>query len=1047
MPRLTLRFLGPPLIELDGEPIHLGRHKAVALLAYLALTCQPHSRDALATLLWPELDQGHARGQLRRTLSLLNRTLGNEWLFVDREMVEWVGKADAWIDVDAQREHLAVCAAHGHSSEQACPDCISLLEESVDLYRDGFLAGFTLPDAPAFDEWQFFEGEGLRDQVGDALQRLARWYGDQGEHDVAIVYARRWLSLDPLHEPAHRELMALYARSGQRAAALRQYGECERVLQGELDVPPSPETSALYKRIRDGQDLTGRRWESEGKPVRSAPSSLPVQLTPFVGREKELAELSALLDPSAEARLVTVAAPGGMGKTRLALEAASRQLDRYPDGVWFVPLTSVQSAEAIAPTVVQVLGVSFHGPDPPDQQLLRYLREKRMLLVLDNIEHLLGGVDLLVEILRTAPGVRLLVTSRVRLNVMGERLLMLPGMDYPESSPAGDLLRYDGIALFAQSAQRVQPGFDPDAEQLRHVARICQLAQGMPLAIMLAASWVPVLTPAEIAAEMEKSLDFLAADWRDEPERHHSMRAVFDATWGMLTEEERQVLARLSVFRGGFTRQAAQAVASADLRTLMSLTTKSLLQRDQSGRYEVHELLRQYAECKLEEAPEKKDETLDLHCKYYTKLLGGNRTDAWLELDNVRAAWRQAVLCARWPQIHECCINLWWIWEFQGWFHEEAALCEMAVDALRAEKPLGDVGVTLGMVLVGLGHASIRIGQRARGKHLFQEGLDLLRSLESWEEVAWGNRTAVAMGAVQDGAKAERLLQESLAIYQEMGDAPEAALVCFLLGSLALRHKAYHMAEQYCHRALESDDVRGVVLYCMGNIAYELGEYDKARRLYQESLILCQEVGYRIAVATIHNYLGNVALATGEYGEARAQHETALGMFREMNVYWGEALSGDRWGIVLSLSRLGDIALACGDKRGARQCYRHALEAALERTSIEPRLYTLLGPARLLAQEGEVERALKLVALARHHPASVEEIRDRADELLDRLRAELSPEVYAAAQESGRAHDLEATLRELVVELGPAKISDTMSGAGSLVHPDRMADRGRHGDA
>ncbi|MFN2131707.1 MAG: BTAD domain-containing putative transcriptional regulator [Anaerolineae bacterium] len=257
MPRLILRFLGPPLIELDGQPIHLGRHKAVALLAYLALTRQPHSRDALATLLWPELDQSHARGQLRRTLSLLNGTLVEWWLSVDRETAAWAAGAEAWIDVDALRERLAACTAHGHPPEQACPDCVPLLEEAVELYRDGFLAGFTLPDAPAFDEWQFFEGEGLREHVADALQRLVRWYDDQGEVESAIPHARRWLAMDPLHEPAHRELMALYARSGQRAAALRQYDECERMLDEELGVSPSPETTALYEQIRDGQDLTG----------------------------------------------------------------------------------------------------------------------------------------------------------------------------------------------------------------------------------------------------------------------------------------------------------------------------------------------------------------------------------------------------------------------------------------------------------------------------------------------------------------------------------------------------------------------------------------------------------------------------------------------------------------------------------------------------------------------------------------------------------------------------------------------------------------------
>jgi predicted ATPase/DNA-binding SARP family transcriptional activator len=1025
MPRLTLHLLGPPMVELDGQGVQLGRHKAVALLAYLALTRQPHSRDALATLLWPDLDQSHARGQLRRTLSLLNRTLGEEWLAVDRETVAWAADAEAWVDVDRLRERLAACATHGHPIEQTCAECVSLLAGAVELYRDGFMAGFTLPDAPAFDEWQFFEGEGLRDGVSGALQRLARRYGDQGEYDAAIPYARRWLALDPLHEPAQRELMTLYARSGQRTAALRQYGECERVLDEELGVPPSQETSALYEAIRSGRELpVVTPAEGAGPSALPTPRrhNLPLQGTPFVGRRQELGELDRLLAPTAEARLVTVVGPGGMGKTRLALEAASRQLAHYPDGVWFVSLAPVQSAEAIVPTVAQVLGVSFFGADPPRQQLLRYLRGKRMLLVLDNLEHLLEGVDLLVELLRTAPGVKILVTSRVRLNLRGEQAFALKGMDYPEL-PAGmpvgdDVRRYDSVALFARSARRARLGFELTEKSLPHVAHICQLAQGMPLAILLAAAWVPALTPAEIAAEMERSLDFLTAEWRDEPERHHSMRAVFDATWARLREEERTIFARLSVFRGGFTREAAQAVAGTDLRTLVSLVNKSLLQHDRGGRYEVHELLRQYGEEQLGKTPEEREETLDLHCEYYTELLSEDVRGALSELDNIRTAWRRAVLRAKWDQIRKCCANLGWSWEFQGWFQEEAVLFEMAVDALRAEKPLGDVGVALGMVLVGLGHASMRIGHRDKAKHLFQEGLDLLRRLEKWQGLAWGNSTAVAMGAVQDYPEAERLLQESLKIYQEMGDASEAARMCFLLGSLALRHGAYYKAEQYCQRALESDDVRGLVLYCMGNIAYALGEYGKARQLYEESLILCQEMGYQLGVATIQNYLGDVALAIGEHEEARKRHWTALGMFREMNLYWGEALSGDRWGIVLSLERLGETALIRGDDREAKRYYRQALETVLELSPIESRLYVLLGPAELLAQEGHVERAAELAALARHHPASIGETRDKADELLDELQLRLSPEAYAAAKARGRARDLEATMRELLAELG-----------------------------
>ncbi|MFL7807792.1 MAG: BTAD domain-containing putative transcriptional regulator, partial [Anaerolineae bacterium] len=611
--------------------------------------------------------------------------------------------------------------------------------------------------------------EELREQVSDALQRLAHWYGDHGEHESAIPYARQWLALDPLHEPAQRELMALYARSRQRAAALRQYAECERGLGEELGVLPSPETVELYEAIRAGRELSPQAPAGVVdllEPSSSRRHHLPLQGTPFVGRRQELDELERLLAHSAEARLVTVVGPGGMGKTRLVLEAAARQLDRYPDGVWFVSLASVQSAGAIVPTVAQVLGVSFFGMDPPGQQLLRYLRGKRMLLVLDNLEHLLGGVDLLMEILRTAPEVQLLVTSRVRLNMREEQAFTLGGMDYPQL-PAGapvtdDVRRHGSVVLFVRSAQRARSAFKLGQAELPHVVRICQLAQGMPLAILLAAAWVPALTPAEIAAEMERSLDFLAADWRDEPERHHSMRAVFDATWGMLTEKERRVFARLSVFRGGFTREAAQAVTGADLRALISLVNKSLLQRGRGGRYEVHELLRQYAAGKLEEVPEEKKETLDLYADYYVEFLArkemelwrGDRQEAWSEIDNIRAAWHWAMACRRVSDIHRPLHSLFRLYHGSGLFQEGEDICSEAVQALRSqgkETLDEDQAAALGLALLLQVHFAGYCDHADRREELVREGLSILGKLGVRREVALAYTLGDAVYSLADG--------------------------------------------------------------------------------------------------------------------------------------------------------------------------------------------------------------------------------------------------------------------------------------------------------
>ncbi|MEJ2352409.1 MAG: BTAD domain-containing putative transcriptional regulator, partial [Anaerolineales bacterium] len=666
MPSIRVFLFGAPRVERDGEAIHIPRRKSMALLAYLAATGQPHSRDALATMFWPENDQSTARANLRRELSRLKKALGGVEFSTINEQVGFQREAGFYLDIEDYQTRLEdileqIPEGNGTPGSRSMSICSVELSQAVAIYTGDFMAGFSLPDSPQFDEWQFFQSENLRRSLAEALQRLIRWLTIQGEYEGAIDPARRWLALDSLHEPAHRQLMELYAWSGQQAAALRQYQECVRIFEEELGLAPEEETTALYEAIRTKQfsvpdSSTPQPDLLPGdspalRPDRPARHNLPFQVGPFIGREEELADIKRLLLDKPDHRLVTVLGPGGIGKTRLAIESARPIVDRFADGVYFAPMAPLNSAENIVFALAESIGFQFYEAENPKQQLLDYLRGKQMLLLVDNFEHLLEGAELLAEILQATPNVKILVTSRERLGLTGETLYMIGGMPYPQWTDSAEVLEYEAVKLLIQCVRMLHPDFEPGPEEASAIIRICQLVQGMPLALVLAAGWIEVLSFDEIAAEIAKSLDFLETEMRDVPERQRSVRAVFDYSWKLLTEEQQRAFMKLCVFRGGFTRQAAQAVAGASLRTLLLLVNKSWLQHAVDGHYQIHELLRQYAQEKLSKDETAWHQARTQHSAYYVNLLvevegamkGPGQEQAFgtiaEEFENIRVAW------------------------------------------------------------------------------------------------------------------------------------------------------------------------------------------------------------------------------------------------------------------------------------------------------------------------------------------------------------------------------------------------------------------------
>lgn len=1062
---LGVQLLGHPHIERDGAAVEVDTRKAVALLAYLAVTGRSHSREALATLFWPDYSQERAFANLRRTLWALNRAIGKEWLEASPDSIGLSRGPEFQFDVDAFRQAMAECRSHGHRQGEMCRDCAAALATAVNLYRGDLLEGFTLPDSPDFDEWQFFEGEGLRRELAWALEQLTRCHGARGDYKPAIAFARRWLALDPLHEPAQRELMSLYAQDGQRAAALRQYEECSAALREELGAAPEAETTRLYEAIRTNRLPATPPPAAGAEPQAVFPSRhrLPPQPTPFVGREAELAEIAAhLRDPAC--RLLTLLGPGGSGKTRLAVEAAIRLLDGqggaapFPDGVFFVPLAAVSTARYLAPALADALGFSFiqRAGDDPGAQLANYLREKQALLILDNMEHLIEAAGWVSELLERAPGVKVLVTSRERLNIRWEWILVVDGMEFPSGGAAEvgppdarcteEMMQCSAVQLFLQRARQADAGFALSPENLRDVARICRLMEGLPLGIELAAAWVRMLSCREIADEIERSPDLLATSLRDVPDRHRSLRAVFDHSWQLLSTEERLVLARLSVFHGGFDRDAAEQVAGADIRLLSALVDKSLLVHPQAGRYGIHEVIRQFAAARLDADPEERLQAQDRHCTYYAAFLEqrqgdlvGRRQLAALDevgrdLENCRAAWQWAVDRRKWRELRQAADAVQTFCSIRSLTLEGKEAFTGAAQALEAvrsepgaagEAGPGEIDRVLGLILAYQALFAARLYRHEEAAGAIQRSLELLRPWGRGSELAWANVLSVEIGAQELGPEVEALLLDSLETLKQSERRHLAGYEYLLLGSMANYLKDQPRAIRFTQEGLAFHQARGdrwgiaFAEFGLGQLAQVAGIRAEALEHYRKSLETRRELGDRYGISICLDHMGYVAREMGKQQEARQLHLESLAASREI---------GDPLGIAGSLDNLGLVARDEGDYGEAEQYFAEGL--ALRRqvgrawdTAISLRH---MGDAALGQGEHEVA--------ARWYTESMHAFQSSADRYgIEAAVAGLGEACLARGDVAGARRHLRTAVRAAALAGDDAEALKILAGIGSLL--------------
>jgi predicted ATPase/DNA-binding SARP family transcriptional activator len=942
MSQLAITLFGSFQVTVGDELVTDFRaDSARALLVYLAMHAEtPFQRTSLSTLLWPDQPEAEALHALRQALNRLRSAIGDRkadppFLHITRTTIQFNPDGNYWLDVGAFKDLIVASRQHPHRSPQVCRSCNRRLIQAAELYRGDLLAGFSL-NSPPFEEWLLIEREYLHRQAIDVFYQLAAYHERRGEFETAQHYARRQVELEPWREEAHQQLMRTLALSGQRSAALAQYNTCRQILSSELGIAPTSTTEMLCEQIE------AETLEHASQP----PHNLPAQLGPFIGRQAQLEQIAEKLDHP-ECRLLTLVGPGGVGKTRLALQVAWEEVDAFEDGVYFVPLTAVRSPDVLTTALAQALGFSFRPGASPQKQLGDYLKKKQILLILDNFEHLLSGGELIFDLLRHAAGVRILVTSQKRLNVPGEWLFNVEAFDYPDDASTAGVEQYSAVQFFEQSALRWRPDFALTSANRPDVVRICQLVGGIPLALELAASWLRAYSCPEIAQEVQNDMDFLQSSSPSVPVRHHSIRAAFRYSWTLLTDEEKSALQRLTVFHGNFNKEAALRVTDASSHVLIALVDKSMLHRvtEHSAsvtRYAMHNLVRHYAMEKLTLDPAAALSAHEQYCDYYCALLqelendlaGGAQRQALetlsAEIENIRVAWEWAVVHEKIPLIKRTLEGLYQFYSLRYWFQEGESVFDQAIERLSQLKSIPEhvqhviyrLSVRRGMFL---GH----LGKYDEAECLLQNSLKGLRALDDIPEIAFClNCLSFVNNRRGEYAQAKDLLEQALALSRaaqsrqlEAGSLSLLGAVCFYLVDY-VKSSDYYAQTLCIRRELGDRFGESLALGNLGIMAYEQNDFESAKTYFEQSLdIVRYEIGNREREGWILNNLGMVAFDYGDYADAGDYYEQALNIGREI---------GDLWGESNTLGNLGLVQWALGDFSAASDCYATGVQIKQE---------------------------------------------------------------------------------------------------------------------
>jgi DNA-binding SARP family transcriptional activator/predicted ATPase len=901
-PLLHLHLFGPFSASLDdGSPVSFPTDKVRALVAFLALeTDRAHDRHSLAALLWPEWPDDVALNNVRKTLHRLREAvakadpaLAERLLAADRRTVAM--RPDALdLDASAFEADLAAVAAHSHVSLAACPSCLERLSMAVNAYRADLLDGFALPDAPAFDEWLALRREALHQRQMGALLRLAEAYLVRGEPMAAAELAQRCLAFDPWSDAACRQAVQALSLAGLRSEALALFDRFEQLLADELGILPEPDTLALVERVRAGADL------APAAPRRVELHHFPPTYSPFTGREAELVQLSELLaEPGT--RLVSLVGPGGVGKSRLAVEAMRRHTGE-PADAYFVALADVTDAAHVPEAVAVSLDLTFRERADPRSQLLDHLAGRACWLVLDNFEQLSDATGLLAEILDAAPEVRLLVTSRHALHLRAERLVRLEGLACPDE--AGTVtadLETPAVRMFLHAAEHFEPGRSHQPDEVADVSRLCRLVEGLPLAIEIAAAMRRSQSCAAIADAIGANLNRLASPFHDSPERQRSMLAVLDYSWALLSPVERLAWVGAAVFHSPFTPDAAVDIIGTSSAVLTALVDKSLLRQAAGGRLTLHALSRRFAGDQRSQLGGQSGWAKDLDRRHATWFLGqlaaaepdlfGSTPHLAVrqllpDMDDLRAAWSWATEPSSPDLLSTSLASLRRLLSLAGLFQAGAELFATAAERCVASLPMSPAA----------GDPTVGIAGR------------LLTA------------TAYFLSRTGDGEGARNAAERAVELCDLAGSPGEAALARGELASLLLLAGEPDACRALLDAALSlaaldpSSRAQPEILSQLGECCLRTGQPQAAVDYQRAALALREAAGDRVGIARAHGALAVSLGNSGDLDAALSENLAALADFQAMGLSGPSAVFLGNRGYMLSVLGRDDEALEFGQQ-------------------------------------------------------------------------------------------------------------------------------------